>query len=109
MFLLCLHSVFAGCFTYLCDFHWEQAWKSWDGLSHGVKNPTEIVSEVHEDDTELYCTCRKPWQGRFMIMCDFCEEWYHGSCVNITPTEALDIVKYKCGTCKGRPQSDGTQ
>jgi hypothetical protein len=75
---------------------WLQKWK--DGSD-----------EVLEDDTELYCTCRKPWQGRFMIMCDFCEEWYHGTCVNITPTEALDIVKYKCGTCKGRPQSDGTQ
>ena len=43
MFLLCLHSVFAGCFTYLCDFHWEQAWKSWVGPSHGVKNPTELL------------------------------------------------------------------
>lgn len=34
-----------------------------------------------------------------MIQCDYCDEWYHGSCVNITVTDALDIAKYKCGSC----------
>ena len=55
--------------------------------------------DVHSDDTP-YCVCRKPYDGRFMIQCDFCEEWYHGSCVNITATDALDIDKYKCRACK---------
>jgi len=49
-------------------------------------------------DEELYCSCRRPWEGRFMIMCDYCKEWYHGSCVNISSTEALDIDK--CGVCR---------
>ena len=31
-----------------------------------------------------------------MIQCETCKEWYHGSCVNITPTDALDIDEYKC-------------
>ena len=44
-----------------------------------------------EDDQKEYCVCRKPYSGRFMIQCDFCDEWYHGSCVNITPTYALGI------------------
>ncbi|KAH3807107.1 hypothetical protein DPMN_135440 [Dreissena polymorpha] len=38
-------------------------------------------------------------QGRFMIQCDHCDEWYHGSCVNITATDALDIQKYHCPNC----------
>ena len=31
-----------------------------------------------------------------MIQCDHCKEWYHGSCVNVTPTDALDIDSYIC-------------
>ncbi|KAH3733982.1 hypothetical protein DPMN_040421 [Dreissena polymorpha] len=53
-----------------------------------------------EVDNKEYCVCRKPYSGRFMIQCDFCEEWYHGSCVNVTATEALEIDKYKCRACK---------
>ena len=51
-------------------------------------------------DTTPYCVCRKPWSGRFMIQCDFCSEWYHGSCVNVSATDALNIDKYKCKPCK---------
>ena len=53
-----------------------------------------------EDDQKEYCVCRKPYSGRFMIQCDFCDEWYHGSCVNITPKDALGIDRYKCKACK---------
>ena len=51
------------------------------------------------EDPQLYCLCRKPWQGRFMIQCDRCDEWFHGACVNVTPTEALDIDQYTCLKC----------
>ena len=53
-----------------------------------------------EDDQKQYCVCRKPCSGRFMIQCDFCDEWYHGFCVNITATDALVIDRYKCKACK---------
>ena len=53
-----------------------------------------------DEDQTAYCLCRKPWSGRFMIQCDFCDEWYHGSCVNITATDALNIDKYKCIVCR---------
>ena len=36
-----------------------------------------------------------------MIMCDFCQEWYHGICIDITPGEAQNIDKFRCGKCKG--------
>ena len=53
-----------------------------------------------DDDKKEYCLCRKPWQGRFMIQCDQCDEWYHGSCVNVTASEALDIDTYEYVGCK---------
>ncbi|KAH0057375.1 hypothetical protein KCU86_g4327, partial [Aureobasidium melanogenum] len=35
-------------------------------------------------DTDLYCICRKPDTGTFMIGCDGgCDDWFHGKCVNI--------------------------
>ncbi len=57
-------------------------------------------SPVDQEDDQAYCYCRQPWQGRFMIQCDYCDVWYHGSCVNVTAAEGLGIQKYKCGTCK---------
>ena len=69
--------------------------------------PNWIVNfKLHSDDTDqdmedskIYCSCRTAWNNQFMIQCDFCQEWYHGKCVNITPTDALNIDKYKCSAC----------
>jgi hypothetical protein len=36
-----------------------------------------------EEDEQLYCVCRGPNEG-FMIMCDKCDEWFHGDCVRIS-------------------------
>ena len=71
-------------------------------IEHWKNNPNSSNTETARGDDRVYCFCRNPWQGRFMIQCDYCKEWYHGACVNVTPTEALDIIRYKCGECKSR-------
>ena len=42
---------------------------------------------------------------RFMICCDHCEEWYHGSCVGISVAQGKrmekESVDYVCPSCKG--------
>lgn len=45
-----------------------------------------------------YCICRQPYEG-FMIGCDSCEEWYHGSCVGISEGQAEKFDKYVCVRC----------
>ena len=41
-------------------------------------------SEEGEDDpSKLWCICREPHNNRFMICCDKCEDWFHGSCVGV--------------------------
>ena len=68
-----------------------------------LKSSYKIVQDQdEEDDLKKYCVCRKPYSARFIIQCDFCDEWYHGSCVNITATDALVIDKYKCKACKDK-------
>ena len=67
------------------------------------ENSKEVVQDQdEEDDRKEYCVSRKPYSGRFMIQYGFCDEWYHGSCVNITVTDALVIDKYKCKACKDK-------
>ena len=36
---------------------------------------------------------------RFMIQCDVCEIWYHGSCVGVEEEEAELMDKYICDLC----------
>ena len=47
----------------------------------------------------LYCLCCGPYDGKFMIQCDECLEWYHGTCVQVTPEEANSIYVYLCPDC----------
>jgi hypothetical protein len=51
----------------------------------------------------IYCICRKEDDGKFMIQCDDCQEWYHGKCVGIAAAQGRNIEKYHCPTCAGIP------
>jgi transposase InsO family protein len=48
----------------------------------------------------LYCVCRGPHRGEFMIQCNDCAEWYHGACVNVSPSQASQIDEYTCPRCE---------
>ncbi|XP_023660820.2 lysine-specific demethylase phf2-like isoform X2 [Paramormyrops kingsleyae] len=49
----------------------------------------------------VYCICRLPYDvTRFMIECDACKDWFHGSCVGVDEDEAPDIDVYHCPNCE---------
>ncbi|KAK2838392.1 hypothetical protein Q7C36_013206 [Tachysurus vachellii] len=49
----------------------------------------------------LYCVCRQPYDvSRFMIECDICNDWFHGSCVQVEEHHAVDIDVYHCPNCE---------
>ena len=48
----------------------------------------------------LYCICKQPDDGSFMIGCDRCGDWMHGRCVNITKEIANQITVYHCPRCQ---------
>lgn len=37
---------------------------------------------------------------RFYICCDKCQDWFHGKCVGILPSEADFIDEYVCPNCQ---------
>ncbi|XP_056605354.1 lysine-specific demethylase 7A isoform X1 [Triplophysa dalaica] len=50
---------------------------------------------------QLYCVCRQPYDfNLFMIECDICKDWFHGSCVQIVEHYAADIDVYHCPNCE---------
>jgi hypothetical protein len=71
---------------------------------HCLREGENIILPV---DRDLHCLCRKPDDGQFMIQCDYCDEWYHGACINLTPEQADMWVKFRCPRCQD-PESTGT-
>lgn len=69
-------------------------------IRHWKENPE--VEDSAASTEKIYCSCRQPYRGRFMIQCNHCDEWYHGACVNTTATDALQIDQYKCPDCLQR-------
>ncbi|VDH94350.1 Hypothetical predicted protein [Mytilus galloprovincialis] len=60
---------------------------------HRLQDGEDVTKATNPD---LYCLCRKPDDELFMIQCDFCNEWYHGACVDLTPELADTMVKFRC-------------
>ena len=78
-----------------------------DWLDHFRDSFREILDRGETDDSggthqPVYCICRKPDRGDLMIQCDFCTEWFHGTCVGVTVNDALQTKKYKCPPCSSR-------
>ncbi|KAJ8362800.1 hypothetical protein SKAU_G00116310 [Synaphobranchus kaupii] len=49
----------------------------------------------------VYCLCKLPYDvTRFMIECDICQDWFHGSCVGVEEEKATEIDLYHCPNCQ---------
>lgn len=59
-------------------------------------DPEEDDGE-EDEDTALFCVCRKPDDHTVMIACDGpCQDWFHGRCVGIDEKDGNLIDKYIC-------------
>ena len=56
----------------------------------------------------VYCVCRKP-RRRGMIGCDYCEEWFHPDCLQLSMDDAMALTdtKWKCPVCEGKVTING--
>ncbi|XP_038051591.1 death-inducer obliterator 1-like [Patiria miniata] len=86
----------------------EEGELSSDNAGEDMDNDSDWTSG--DDPEKLWCICRKPHDNRFMICCDHCEEWYHGSCVDITKAEGKRLDREKvpwiCPVCIEKQKRD---
>lgn len=71
-----------------------------DWLLEAKEKVDKGESIEEEDADQIYCLCRKPDDGEFMIQCNYCEDWFHGQCVQLTPELADTIRAFKCPRCQ---------
>jgi hypothetical protein len=61
-------------------------------------------SEERERHSEHFCyLCREPAPLRGVIGCNFCEQWYHNSCLNLKKEEVDQLANdpnWKCPKCE---------
>ena len=53
-------------------------------------------------DTRLYCYCQKP-TSKDLIGCDHCPQWYHPSCLDLSPASVdiiLGLPSWRCPECQ---------
>jgi hypothetical protein len=55
--------------------------------SYRSKDSTSKENEPNK----LCCICQKTKKDRFMITCDTCSEWFHGSCVGVNVKKGNEI------------------
>eukprot|EP00940_MAST-03C_sp_MAST-3C-sp2_P000212 g212.t1 len=68
----------------------------------------ESDRRVSSSGEELFCVCKKPYdEEQFYLMCDFCEDWFHGDCVGVQMEDAPYIEKFACVSCimKGKGET----
>lgn len=59
------------------------------------------VNKVPVDTNNAqFCICRGPDTGSFMIQCDECRDWFHGSCVKVSKEFAEQLAFYLCPKCE---------
>lgn len=67
-------------------------------------NSDDASWNSEDDPDRLWCICKQPHNNRFMICCDKCEDWFHGTCVNVTKAMGKDMerqdIKWHCPNCK---------
>lgn len=68
--------------------------------SQSSPDTTEKSPET-STDTELYCLCHRPDDGKLMVQCDQCDCWYHGLCVGVSPEDVTTMDQFECPTCMG--------
>lgn len=50
---------------------------------------------------KVYCICQQPYNGKPMVQCDRCEEWFHCACVGFNPdTEDEEDIDWICDSCR---------
>lgn len=74
----------------------------------GVKRKVVSDSDSGQEPEEapkLYCICRKSHTDGLMILCENCDQWFHGRCVKMTKKQSELCIMYYCPICREKDSS----
>jgi len=82
-------------------------------ISKHILSTERFSIYLNYDIFRLWCICRQPHNNRFMICCDLCEDWYHGTCVSVTKAMGLEMeqkgIDWKCPKCVKKQEEKVTR
>ncbi|KAK1722393.1 PHD-finger domain-containing protein, partial [Colletotrichum acutatum] len=84
---------------------------SFQGHLGGMMSPTGFTEASLPSPTKatynVRCVCRNSTdrQGEYMVQCESCEMWLHGSCINISKRTLPSV--YICAFCSNTPNMRG--
>ncbi|KAL6531863.1 hypothetical protein OROMI_028226 [Orobanche minor] len=59
--------------------------------STGAFNPDKVA---------VYCKCEMPYNpDDLMVQCEGCRDWFHPTCIDMTPEEAQNVGHFYCHSC----------
>lgn len=73
-------------------------------VNAGDTGDAGVATEAYADGEGDPCpNCGRVYAvGEFWIACDFCDAWYDGECVAMTPAKAQRMGKWKCPVCMNK-------
>ncbi|XP_068182714.1 death-inducer obliterator 1 isoform X3 [Antennarius striatus] len=72
-------------------------------IHEGVGERSRLSETKLPDSNALCCVCQQERNERFLISCDSCQKWLHGSCVGISEV-VTDGQPYVCPPCTDKEQ-----
>ena len=58
------------------------------------------VLRIQEGREEVICICQRPDDGRPIVQCDTCKDWFHCNCMKLTRRKAMALPSFTCPNCQ---------
>ncbi|GJP43936.1 hypothetical protein CLOM_g3337 [Closterium sp. NIES-68] len=57
------------------------------------------------DHVAVYCVCEMPYNpDDLMVQCDSCKDWFHPTCIHLTPEQVKKMTQFVCDKCLAEGQ-----
>ncbi|PWN37836.1 uncharacterized protein FA14DRAFT_170608 [Meira miltonrushii] len=77
----------------------EEMGQAQDGVNEEKADSEKSGEKSIRNAAEEFCICRKGDDGKPMVLCANCNEWYHFKCIGLTKKAAESLTEFTCPSC----------